>query len=136
MEHNFQLTIYTPHGKYLSATVDYLSVKSSVSVIGILPNHAPLVSTLEISRMTIKMGNKTFQYAIGGGVINIKKNTEVVLMLDSIERSDEIDLARAKAAKQRAEALLNQKSQEVDVKRAKAALSRALNRISVCENKL
>ena len=133
MNKNFQVTIYTPHGKYLSATADYLSVKTSVSVIGVLPNHAPLISSLEICKLTIKMSDKTFVYAISGGIINIKDGTDVVLLVDSIERKDEIDLARAKAAKDRAEARLKQNNAEIDMNRAKAALARALNRISVAE---
>ena len=135
MEKDFQVTIYTPLGKYLVTRAEYLSVKTTVSVIGVLPNHAPLISTLEVCKLTIKIAGKTYTYAISGGVIDIKKNTDVVLLLNSIERQDEIDILRAKAAKDRAEELLKH-SVEIDVKRAKASLARALNRISVYENKL
>ena len=63
--------------------------------------------------------------------MHIKEDHTVVLLVNSIERSDEIDIARAKEAQKRAEARLAKRDEEVDIKRAEAALSRALNRISV-----
>ena len=131
----FLLEILTPYGKYFDRYVEEIIVQTEDYTLGILPNHAPLISTLEVCKLTIKIAGKTYTYAISGGVIDIKKNTDVVLLLNSIERQDEIDILRAKAAKDRAEELLKH-SDEIDVKRAKASLARALNRISVYENKL
>ena len=130
MEKVFYVDILTPYGKYLSTDATFLSVKTGVGVIGILPNHAPLITTLEISKLVIKDNNDTLIYAIGGGILNIKKGTKVTLLVNSIESRDEIDIDRALKAKQRAEERLAS-SEEVDVTRAKIALSRALNRISV-----
>ena len=126
----FRIDVYTPTGKYLSKDADFLKVTSSLSVLGIMPNHAPLITTLEICKMTIRNGGKEDNYAITGGVMHIKKDHNVVLMLDAIESVEEIDLDRALDAKRRAEERL-QDQEEVDVTRAKAALARALNRISV-----
>lgn len=125
------LDIYTPTGKYLSSDVDFLKVTSSVAVLGILPGHAPLVTTLEICKLTLRINNVDNYYAIGGGVLNIKKDRSAVMLLNSIERSDEIDFNRASEAKSRAEERLNARSEELDVTRAQAALSRALNRLSL-----
>ena len=130
MDKVFHIDVYTPTGKYLSTDADFLKVKSPLSVLGILPNHAPLITTLEISKMLIRSGGQDVNYAISGGVMNIKKDHSVVLMLDAVESAEEIDLERAMNAKRRAEERLASK-EEVDVTRAKAALSRALNRISV-----
>ena len=91
MATNFKVEIYTPTGKYFSGDVEFLSVTSSVAVLGILPDHAPLITTLEICKLTIKIASEELNYAIGGGVMHIKKDHSVVLLLDSIERSDEID---------------------------------------------
>ena len=129
MEKKFVVDIYTPTGHYLKMMADYLSVTTGLGVIGILPNHAPLVTNVEISKLTIKNGNVENCYAVSNGFLHIKKGTIVVLMVNSIERSDEIDLDRALAAKQRAESHLENK--EEDFVRAKAALARALNRISI-----
>ena len=132
MAANFKVEIFTPTGKYFSGESEFLSVTSSVAVLGILPDHAPLITTLEICKLTIKMHNKEFDYAIGGGVMHIKNDHSVILLVDSIERSDEIDINRAKEAQKRAEERLAKANrEEIDVKRAEASLARALNRISV-----
>lgn len=133
MEKTLRIEIYTPTGKYLSTEADYLRVTSSVSVLGIMPNHAPLITTLEICKMVIRKGKEEFIYAISGGVLHIKKDHSVVLLLNAIERSDEIDVQRAHNAQKRAEDRLSKEHDEIDVNRAKAALSRALNRISISE---
>ena len=83
--------------------------------------------------MTIRTDNEEYVYAVGGGVIKIDKE-KVTLLLNSVERSDEIDVSRAQAAKQRAEERLNSPSKDdVDVNRAKIALLKALNRINIVE---
>ena len=130
MDKVFHIDIYTPTGKYLSTDAEFLRVASSLSVLGILPNHAPLITTLVICKMTIRRDGKDENYAISGGVMNIKKDHSVVLMLDAVESAEEIDLERALEAKRRAEERLHN-NEEIDVTRAKAALSRALNRISI-----
>ena len=133
MATNFKVEIYTPTGKYFSGDVEFLSVTSSVAVLGILPDHAPLITTLEICKLTIKIASEELNYAIGGGVMHIKKDHSVVLLLDSIERSDEIDIDRAKEAQKRAEERLAKTDEEIDIKRAQIALAKALNRISVSD---
>lgn len=131
-DNKIKLLILTPYGRYFEGEVDFLGVRSSNYTLGILPNHTPLVSTLIISKMFIRMGGKEYKYAIGGGAINIDKE-KTTLILDSCERSDEIDLERAKEAKKRAEERLEQakKDETIDVARAQAALMKALNRIEV-----
>ncbi len=131
MEKSFRVEIYTPTGRCLSSESTFLRVTSSVAVLGIMPNHAPLITTLEICKLTIKNNNQETNYAISGGVMHIKKDHSVVLLLNAIERSDEIDVNRALEAQRRAEERLTLRNNEIDVNRAKAALSRALNRISV-----
>ena len=135
METKFLVSIYTPFGKYLVTESDYLSVTTANGPIGVYPNHAPLISTLEISKLTIKNGNSELKYAIGGGVINIKKDHSITLLVDSIERSDEIDIVRAKNSQKRALERINDSSNsEVDIARAKLSLLRALNRLNVSDN--
>ncbi|MCQ2814770.1 MAG: ATP synthase F1 subunit epsilon [Bacilli bacterium] len=127
------LIVRTPYSIYLEVDVEFLSVKSSEFVLGILPNHAPLVTTLDICELKLLLNNKSVSYAIGGGVMNITKNHEIHLMLNSIERYDEIDINRANESKERALKRLEQK-QDIDIARAEASLSRALNRINVFTN--
>ena len=133
MEKDFKVVIYTPFGKYLSLNADYLSVKSAMGVIGILPNHAPLITTLEISKLTIRNGKSEFVYAISGGVLHIKNDHSVTLLVDSIEAKDEIDVSRAIASRDRANTRLDNPSSEIDIARAKLSLLRALNRLEVSD---
>lgn len=133
MADTFLLTILTPYGHYFEGRVEFLEVLSEKYSLGILPKHAPLISTLVVSKMVIRMnGGKTYNYAIGGGAINISEE-KVVLILDSIEREDEIDINRAKDAMKRAEDRLANKLEKgsIDYDRAKLAYIRALNRIRI-----
>ena len=128
----FLLEIFTPFGKYYDRYVDELVIQTDDYVLGILPNHTPLVSKVKVSKMFIIQNGDRKCYAIGEGLLNISKDG-VTLLLESIESKDDIDIARAKDAKKRAEerlaTLVN-----IDVERAQRALNRANNRISVYEN--
>ena len=127
----FHLEIYTPYKKYYSDDVSFLHVRNSDTVLGILPNHAPLVTSIKIAEIIIKKDDKENVYACGGGVMDIQNN-KVTLLLHSIERADEIDLERAIASKLRAEERLKDKlNSKIDIRRAELALSRALVRISI-----
>ena len=132
MSKTLHLDIYTPTGKYLTMDVDFIKVTSSVAVLGILPGHAPLISTLEVGKMVLRVHGENEIYAIGGGIINVEKE-KVTLILDSIESRDEIDVERAKEAKKRAEDRLNISKEDdaIDVNRAKLALLKAINRIDI-----
>lgn len=133
MEKVLHVEILTPNGKYLQSDVEFLSVKSTVAQLGILPNHAPLITQLEICKLVIKKDGANMIYAIGGGVLTITKGSNVKLLVNSIEHKDEIDLERALKAKERALKRIEEK-QKYDSTRAKAALARALNRINIVNN--
>ena len=128
----FLLEIFTPFGKYFDRYVEELVIQTDDYVLGILPNHTPLVSKVKVSKMFIVQNGDKKCYAIGEGLLNISKDG-VTLLLESIESKNDIDIDRAKNAKKRAEqrlaTLVN-----IDVDRAQRALNRANNRISVYEN--
>ena len=128
----FLLQIYTPYGKYFDHFVDELIVKTEEYVLGILPEHAPLIAKVQTSKMEIISNGERKVFANGEGLLNVKENG-VVLILESIERKDQIDIDRAKEAKKRAEERLKEPL-NIDVERATRALIRANNRISVYEN--
>ena len=128
----FPLEIYTPYGKYFDRYVNELVIQTEEYVLGILPNHTPLVAKVKTSKMEIIQNGTKKCYAIGEGLINVKKDG-VVLLLESIENKDEIDVDRAREAKKRAEERLGEPL-NIDVERATKALIRANNRISVYEN--
>ena len=125
----FRLVIVSPRGCYLNEEVESLTVKLTTGYRTILAKHAPLIGALGYGPMHIVKNGKTIYYALHGGAINIT-NEQVTLMVNAIERKDEIDLERAKEAKKRAEdRLRNRHDPDVDVKRAQLALYRALSRI-------
>ena len=128
----FLLEIYTPYGKYFDRYVNELVVQTEEYVLGILPNHAPLIAKVKTGKMEIVQNGERKCYANGEGLINVKKDG-VVLILQSIESKEEIDIERAKLAKQRAEERLKQPL-NIDVERATKALIRANNRIEIYED--
>ena len=128
----FLLEIYTPFGKYFDRNVDELIVQSDDYVLGILPNHAPLIAKVKTSKMYIVQNGERKCYAIGEGLINVSKDG-VVLLLESIEGKKDIDIDRAREAKRRAEERLEIRV-DIDIERAQRALNRAKTRIDVYEN--
>lgn len=128
----FLLEIYTPYGKYFDAFIEEVIVPTEEYVLGILANHSPLVAKVRTGKLEIIQDDEKIVYAITEGLINVKKDG-VIILVNSIERKDEIDIDRAKEAKRRAEERLN-KPLNIDVERAQRALIRANNRISVYEN--
>lgn len=129
-----RLNIFTPTKKYLNAEIVYLNFSNGKYRLGITPNHAPIISTVDICIITIKMkDNQEFSYTVSGGIIYVEKEN-ITLLVNSIERSDEIDLNRAMEAKKRAEEKLLNKDL-YDQKRANLSLLRAVNRISLATKK-
>ena len=128
----FLLEIYTPYGKYFDRYVEEIIVPTEEYVLGILPGHAPLIAKIRTGKLEIiREGEKTI-YAHAEGLINVKKDC-VTILVDSIERKDEIDIDRAKEAKKRAEERLKEPL-NIDVERATRALIRANNRIEIYED--
>ena len=128
----FLLEIYTPYGKYFDRYVDELVIQTEEYVLGILPNHTPLVAKVKTSKMEIIQNGEKKCYAIAEGLLNVKKDG-VTLLVESIESKEEIDIERAKQAKNRAEERLREPL-NIDIERAIKALNRANNRISIYEN--
>ena len=126
----FLLEIVTPRGVYLTKQVDSLTVKLTSGYRTILKGHAPLIGSLGYAPMHTITTGKVDNYAIHGGAINITKE-KVTLIVNAVEHAKDIDAARAKAAKERAESRLSKKDPNLDIKRAQLALTRALVRLEV-----
>ncbi|GMK38199.1 ATP synthase epsilon chain [Paenibacillus sp. CCS19] len=124
------LEIVTPERKVYAQEVNMVSVKGADGELGILPNHIPLVTPLRIAPVIVKKDGATETFAVSGGFIEIRKD-KVVILAESAELAAEIDVARAEAAKKRAEERMNAKADNVDFKRAELSLQRAINRINV-----
>ena len=132
---SFHLEILTPFGHYFNGDVDYLEIRNPDGVLGILPHHTPLITTVVLSKIVVKIKGNRHSYATTGGLFNMKADNTASLMLQTIERSDEIDVERAKKAKERAEARIKANKANLNLKRAEDAIKRAENRINVAKDK-
>lgn len=101
---------------------------------GILENHVPIMTALEVGVTKAVQGDKIKLFTTMGGIFQFKDN-DAIILTDNAESGSDIDVARAKAAKERAEARLADKSAKIDAKRAEAALARAKARLKVALNK-
>ena len=130
-----KLNIVTPNRNFYNGDVNMIIVKTVDGEIGILPNHLPLVSILDIGMIDIKNDSEEKSATINMGFIQVVDN-EVSIFTDSAEWPDEIDIDRAREAKERAERRLKEKADELDIDRAELALRRAINRIGAREKNL
>ena len=114
--------------------VDMVIAPGGAGVLGILPQHAPLITTLSFGELRIKKGNDEQSILVYGGFMEVGDN-KVLILADSAERAEEIDEERAQAAKQRAEERLKERGAvtELDAARVEASLRRAMARLSVLE---
>ena len=128
----FSLKIISAKTTIFEGDVTLLSIVTIAGQVGILANHTPLLSIVKTGEMHIIEKGKTIYYAVSGGVLSVRRDG-VILLVEAIEKADDIDLNRAKESLKRAKERLEQKSVKVDELRAKTALSRALNRIDVFE---
>ena len=125
-----QLEIVTPDRALIRAEVDEIQVPGSEGYLGILPGHTPLLSTLTVGELWYRIGATTHHLAIAGGFVEVLPD-RVTILADIAERAEEIDVARAQAAKKRAEERLARPAVDMDVERARIALLRSLIRLQV-----
>lgn len=125
-----RLEIVTPERKLYEEDVNMVVVKGVGGELGILPHHIPLVTPLKIAPVKAKKGNADEWIAVHGGFMEVRKD-KVVILAEAAELGKDIDLIRARQAKERAERRLADKATDLDHKRAELALQRALSRITV-----
>ncbi|ADY57533.1 ATP synthase F1 subcomplex epsilon subunit [Syntrophobotulus glycolicus DSM 8271] len=132
MAGSFTLNVVSPNGAIFNDEVEFLVVPGEDGELGILPNHSPLMATLNIGVIRITQNGKVNRMALSGGFMEVGGN-KVTLLAESAELADTIDIVRAKAAKERAEQRLASKSAEIDMVRAELALLRAVARLKAAE---
>lgn len=124
-----RLEVVTPERKVYSEDIRFVVLPGSEGELGILPEHAPLVSALKIGQVRVQHEGKTLKIAVSGGFAEVR-NSRVTVLANAAEREDQINLERAQAAKERAEQRLASGGPDIDTVRAEAALRRAINRIN------
>jgi F-type H+-transporting ATPase subunit epsilon len=123
------LEIVTPQGLVFSEEVDEVTATGSEGEFGILPGHVPFVTTLKIGILSCKIGNSSKFFFVNWGYAECGAE-KVLILADSAELSDEIDIERAKAAMKRAEERIK-KAEHIDFHRAELALERAIIRVQL-----
>jgi F-type H+-transporting ATPase subunit epsilon len=128
--------ILTAERSVFEDTVDMVVAPGTEGQLGILPNHAPLMTALTYGELIIHRANEEDEFiAIGGGFMEVGPD-HVTILADSAERAEEINIARAEEARQRAQETMSQKRVEgADLARAEAALRYSAIRIRVARRK-
>jgi F-type H+-transporting ATPase subunit epsilon len=131
---SLKLDIVTAERVVYSADVDIVIAPGVEGQLGILPHHAPLMTILQAGELVVRRGGEEESLAISGGFLEVRPD-RVIVLADSAERAGEIDVARAEAARKRAEERLKERrAVGLDESRAaEAALQRAVARITVAD---
>lgn len=124
----FRLEVVTVGGVVFSEDVDMIVAWGSEGQLGILPHHAPLMTMLQPGELLIRKDGGEQYLATSGGFLEVRPD-KVVILADACERAEEIDMARAEAARLRAEETLKSRPAGADVAVAEAALRRSLARL-------
>lgn len=129
---SFELQIVTPERLVAREQVHEAQVPGKGGYLGILPGHAPLLSELMVGEVSCRRGAHWSYLAVAWGFVEVLPN-RVIILGETAERAEEIDVERAQAARQRAEERLARTGQDpaIDLNRAQVALERALIRLQV-----
>ncbi|HEV2006928.1 MAG TPA: F0F1 ATP synthase subunit epsilon [Candidatus Limnocylindrales bacterium] len=129
------LEIVTPERLAYSGEVDAVVLPGSEGELGVLPHHAPLVSTLGVGELRYRKGGEEESFAIVGGFVQVRPD-RVVVMAETADMASEIDLEKAQEAKREAERTIETGSHDgADLAVARAELQQALLRIRVAERR-
>src|SRR6188472_4623849 len=131
-----QLEIVTPERQVYSDTVDSVQLPGSEGELGVLPHHAPLVSTLGVGELRFRKDGTEESFAIVGGFLQVRPD-RVVVLAETADLASDIDLEKAQEARREAERALEgaAPTDTVDLAAARAQLQTALLRIRVAERR-
>lgn len=127
---SLQIELATPASKSSIGEAQSCSAPGVLGKFQILPNHTAFVSELATGEVKVDLSGQARYFAITGGYLEVVDN-KVLLLLEAAEAAEDIDVARAEQARERAEHRLHSNDPAVDISRAQAALSRALNRLAI-----
>ena len=126
------LEIVTAERLVYSADVDVVVAPGIEGQLGILPQHAPLMTMLQPGELMVRQDGEEHSIFVSGGFLEVQSD-KVTVLADTAERAEEIDIARAEEAKLRAEQRITLSPSEADHARAQAAMLRSLMRLKVAE---
>ena len=124
------LTVVTRERKIIDTEADEVVLPATDGEIGILPGHTPLLTTLRIGEMRYRNGGRVERMVLSWGFAEVLPD-KVIILAETAERAEDIDVARAQEQKKRAEERLHSQNPDTDFDRARIALERAVIRIQV-----
>ncbi len=133
MDKSLQLDIVTPDKLVLSTDVEYVGAPGHEGEFGVLPDHIPFLCALRIGNLYYKKNGKYNYVFLSGGFADVSNN-KVTILAESAEKAEEIDLERARKAKERAEQRIAEQKDRFEYVRAQAALQRAMARMRARES--
>lgn len=129
-----RLDIVTAERNVYSDDVDMVTAPGIEGELGVLPRHAPLMTALQPGELRIRKGDQVEFFAIGGGFMEVRPD-RVIVLADSAEHAEEIDVERAEAARQRAEKMLREGVPEAQIEAIEGALRRSRVRLKVARRR-
>jgi F-type H+-transporting ATPase subunit epsilon len=131
MADTFTLEVLTPARQVVHEAVNEAQIPVLGGYIGVLPGHTPLLAEMGIGELSYHVGNRVFSCTAMGGFVEVLAD-RVIVLADSAERAEEINVARAEAARDRAQKrLATPNDPNVDWKRVEQSLARAQARLQV-----
>ena len=130
MAGTFFLEIVAPDRKFFSGDVEMLILKTPEGEIGILKGHMPMVVAVAIGPIKIVKDGERLEAVVSEGFIEIRQE-KTIMLVDTAEWPNEVDINRAKAAAERARERLQSQLSQIEYIRSQAALQRALTRLKV-----
>ncbi len=134
MTDTFQLEIVTPEKKVVQTAAAEVQIPGKNGYLGVLPGHAPLITELSVGEISYRDDGRQQRLAVAWGFAEVLPD-KVTVLAETAERPEEIDVARARKAKERAEQRLTSGDPNVDVERCLNALHKAETRLQVAEGK-
>lgn len=129
-----KLDIVSVERMVFSGDVDIVIAPGREGQLGILPKHAPLMTILKAGELIARQGKEEYILAISGGFLEVRPD-RVIVLADAAERAEEIDIARAEAARKRAQEQMAHPASKSELVMAEAALRRAIARIEVADRR-
>jgi F-type H+-transporting ATPase subunit epsilon len=125
-----RLEIVTPDRALVDEEVDEVELPGAEGYFGVLPGHTPLLASLQVGELWYRIGHEKFYLAVAFGFVEVLPN-QVTVLAQIAERARDIDVARAEAARERAEERVSNPRPDMDFERARVALMKSLIRIQV-----
>lgn len=133
MSREIKLEVVTPDRKVLSDDVEYVGAPGVMGEFGVLPGHIPFLSAIGVGSLYYKKNGKRYYIFVSGGFCEVS-GEKVSVLAEAAEKAEEIDIERARKARERSEDRLRQHQEEIDYVRARAAMVRSLARLQCRES--